>query len=141
MAGGETATALSALTEVGENQFWIFAMVELLGAIIISFFYNRALKYKRSVFTFGAVIAGGIILAIIVAYIVSAAFFNGLSNNFIMNPAVALMLQIFPTAGENFGEILGGIAQALSIYMILPMIGGVVGFYISDFTAKLSGEE
>ena len=51
------------------------------------------------------------------------------------------MFQIFPTAGESFGEIMGGVCQALSIYALLPMIGGVVGFYLSDFTSKLSGEE
>jgi hypothetical protein len=58
-----------------------------------------------------------------------------------MNPAVALMLQIFPTAGESFGEILGGICQALSVYAIFPMIGGVVGFYLSDFTSRLADEK
>jgi len=140
LAGGETAYDIPAMTAVGENQFWLFAAIEILGAIIIAFFYARALSYKRSVFTFAAVVTGGMVLAILVNYVASAAFLN-LNNNFIMNPAVAMMLQIFPTAGENFGEILGGICQALSLYAILPMIGGVVGFYLSDFTSKLSGEE
>lgn len=140
LAGGETAYDVPALTAVGENQFWLFAMVELLGAIIIAFFYARALKYKRSVFTFAAVVAGGIILTVVLGYVVSAAFL-GLNSNFIMNPAVAMMLQIFPTSGESFGEILGGICQALSIFAILPMAGGVVGFYLSDFASKLSDEE
>ena len=76
----------------------------------------------------------------IVSYVISAAFL-GLSSNFIVNPATALMFQIFPTSGENFGEIFGGICQALSIYAILPMVAGVLGFYISDFTARLSGEK
>lgn len=140
LAGGETAYDIPAITAVGENQFWLFAMVELLGAAIIAFFYARALHYKRSIFTFAAVVAGGIILAAVVNYVVSAAFL-GLNSNFIMNPAAALMLQIFPTAGESFGEILGGICQALSIFVLLPMIGGVIGFYLSDFTGKLSSEE
>ena len=115
-------------------------MVELLGAAIIAFFFARALQYKRSVFTFAAVVAGGLVVATLVGYVVSAAFL-GLNNNFIMNPAVAMMMQIFPTAGENFGEIFGGICQALSVFAIFPMIGGVIGFYLSDFTSKLSGEE
>lgn len=140
LAGGETAYELSAIAEIGEGKFWITVMVELIGAIIIAFFFARALKYKRSVFTFAATVAGGIILAILLGYVVSAAFL-GLSNNFIYNPALAMMLQIFPTAGENFGEVLGGICQALSAYALIPMIGGVIGFYLSDFTAKLSGEE
>ena len=58
-----------------------------------------------------------------------------------MNPAVAMMMQIFPTSGDSFGQILGGICQALSIFAILPMAGGVVGFYLSDFMGKLSDEE
>ena len=140
LAGGETAYAVPSMTAVGENQFWLFAFVELIGAIVIAFFFARALKYKRSVFTFGATVAGGMILAVLVGYIVSAAFL-GLNNNFIFNPAAALMFQIFPTAGENFGEILGGVCQALSIYALLPMLGGALGFYLADFTSRLSSEE
>ena len=140
LAGGETAYEIPAITAIGEGQFWLFTMVELLGAAIIAFFFARALKYKRSVFTFAAVVAGGLVAATLIGYVVSAAFL-GLNNNFIMNPAVAMMMQIFPTAGENFGEILGGICQALSVFAIFPMIGGVIGFYLSDFTSKLSGEE
>ncbi len=140
LAGGETAYDIPAVASVEEGQFWVFAMVELIGAIIIAFFAARALKYKRSVFTFAATIAGGIVIAVLVGYVVSAAFL-GLSNNFVMNPAVAMMMQIFPTSGDNFGQILGGICQALSIFAILPMAGGVVGFYLSDFMGKLSDEE
>ena len=140
LAGGETAYDIPAITALSENGFWPIAMIELLGAAIIAFFFARALKYKRSVFTFGAVVAGGTILAIVIGYVVSAAFL-GANNSFIMNPAVAMMLQIFPSSGDDFGQILGGICQALSLYAIIPMIGGAVGFYLSDFTSKLSSEE
>ena len=140
LTGGETAYDVPAMSAIGEGQFWIVAMIELMGAIIIGFFFARALKYKRSVFTFAVTITGGMIFAIVIGYVVSAAFLS-LSSNFIFNPAAALMFQIFPTAGESFGEIMGGVCQALSIYALLPMIGGVVGFYLSDFAAKLSAEE
>ncbi len=140
LAGGETATELQTLTAVGDGQFWVFAMVELLGAVIIAFMFARALKYKRSVFTFGATIAGGVVLAFFLGYIISGAFL-GLQNNFAFNPAVALMSQIFPTAGENFGEIMSGVCQALTIYVLFPAVGGVLGFYLSDFMGKLSSEE
>jgi glycerol uptake facilitator-like aquaporin len=140
LAGGETAMDMPAMAAIGENGFWLVAMVELVGAIIIGFFFARALKVRRSVFTFAAVVTGGILLAYFVAFIVSAAYL-GLNNNFVMNPAVALILQIFPTAGESFGEILGGICQALSIYAIFPMIGGVAGFYLSDFAGRIADEK
>ena len=140
LAGGEAAYDIPAMATIAEGNFWLVTMVELLGAAIIAFFYARALNYKRSIFTFAAVVAGGMAIAVLIGYVVSAAFLS-LSNNFVFNPAVALMMQIFPTAGDSFGEILGGICQALSIYAIFPMIGGVIGFYLSDFTSKLSGEE
>ena len=139
LAGGETAYDIPVITAVGEGQFLFFALIELIGAIIIAFFFARALSYKRSVFTFAAVTTGGIVLAVLLGYVISAAFL-GLNSNFIMNPAVAMMMQIFPTSGENFGEIIGGIFQALSIFALLPMVGGIIGFYLSDFTAKLSDE-
>ena len=140
LAGGESAYDVPAMAEIAEGKFWVIAFVELLGAAIISFFFTRALAYKRSVFTFAATVAGGISLAVVVGYVISAAFL-GANNNFIFNPAVALMMKIFPTAGENFGEILGGICQALSAYALLPMIGGVIGFYLADFTDKIASEE
>lgn len=139
LAGGETAMDVPAMSAIGEKGFWLVAMVEFVGAIIIAFFFARALAFKRSVFTFAAVVTGGILLAFIIGFIISAAYL-GLNNNMVLNPAVAIMLQIFPTAGESFGEILGGICQALSIYAIFPMLGGVIGFYLSDFTSRLAGE-
>lgn len=139
LAGGETAMDMSKMAEVAEGGFGIVALVEVVGAIIIAFFFARALSYKRSVFTFAAIVAGGIGLAMLVGYVISAAFL-GLNSNFVFNPAVAMMMQIFPTAGENFGEILGGICQALSIYFVLPAVGGVVGFYLAEFASRLSGE-
>lgn len=140
LAGGDSAYDVQGLTAITDGGFWPVALVELLGAVIIAFFFARALKYKRSVFTFGAVTAGGIVLAIIVGYVVSAAFL-GLSNNFIMNPAAAMMMNIFPTEAGSFGEVMGSILQALSAYAFIPMIGGVAGFYLSDFVGKLSAED
>ncbi|MDO4742009.1 MAG: aquaporin [Candidatus Saccharibacteria bacterium] len=141
LAGGEGTTAdLPALAAIVEGKFWVTAMIEFLGATIIAFSFVRALEYKRSIFTFAATIAGGLILAFITCFSVSY-FYLGLSGNFMLNPAVALMSQIFPTSGENFGEILGGICQALSVYALFPMLGGVLGFYLSDFTDKLTKAE
>jgi len=140
LAGGDTAYDMPAMAAVADGKFWVTAMTELLGGVIIAFFFARALKYKRSVFTFGAVVAGGMLLAILIGFVASQVF-NGLQNNYIYNPASALMFQIFPTTGENFGEIIAGVGQALAIYALFPAIGGVCGFYLSDFASKLSAEE
>lgn len=140
LRGGDSAYALPAMAEVAEGNFWLVTLIELLGATIIGFFFARALTYKRSVFTFAAIVAGGLCAAVLIGYVVSAAFV-GLSNNFIFNPATALMYQIFPVAGEDFGAIFGGICSALATYVLFPMIGGTLGFYLADFASKLAGEK
>ena len=140
LAGGESAYEIPTMSEIADGNFWIVALIELFGAVVIAFFFARALKYKRSVFTFAATVAGGMVLAVIAGYVISAAFFS-LNSNFIFNPAAALMYQIFPTVGDDFGQIIGGIGQALAVYALFPMVGGVCGFYLSDFTSKLAGEE
>ncbi len=140
LRGGDTAYAMPIMAEIAEGNFWLVTIIELIGAFIIGFFYARALAYKRSVFTFAAVATGGICAAVLIGFVVSAAFV-GLSENFIFNPAIALMYQIFPAAGENFGEVFGGICSALATYALFPMAGGVIGFYLSDFAAKLVGKE
>lgn len=141
IAGGDTAYPVPSMTAIAEGGFWPLAMIEALGAVILGFFFARALAYKRSVFTFAFIIAGGLALAILFGFVICQAYL-GLqgTGNFVFNPATALMLQIFPTAGENFGEVVGGVLQALSAFAFIPMIGGIVGFYLSDVTSRLSGE-
>lgn len=141
VTGGEAASyAVPTMAQVAEGTFGLVSIVEFTGAILLGFFFSRALAYKRSVFTFAAVVAGGFAAATLIGYIVSYAFL-GLSNNFVFNPAVAMAYQIFPTAGANFGEIFGGICSALATYAIFPAIGGVAGFYLADFASALSSEE
>ena len=135
LAGGELAE-LPAMAAI--DNFWVVAMIELLGAVIIGFFFARAQQYKRSALTFASVIGGSVLIAFVIVLMVSN--YCSLSNNFILNPAMALMFQILPTSGETAGELLGGIGLALLTYMVFPMIGGVLGFYISDIAGKLKGE-
>lgn len=137
--GDSEMASLPVMAAVEEGQFWVVTMVEFLGATIIGFSFARALAYKRSALTFAAVVAGGTALAFLIAIVVSSNFL-GLQNNFVLNPAVAIMYGILPSAGDTFGQLLGDIALALCTYVIFPMLGGVLGFWIADFAAKLSGE-
>ena len=139
LAGG-AASDLAAMAEIADGGFLSVAFVEFLGAIIIGFAFCRAYAYRKKPATFALVAAGGVIAAILVAHIISAVFLS-LSENFLMNPAIALMYQIIPTTGESFVEILLGIAQGLGAYVAFPMIGGVIGFFASDLTSKLAVEE
>ena len=138
---GDSATELPVMTELTGDTVWQNIFIELVGAIIIGFFATRAQAYKspRGVFTFAAIVAGGIMMAILFGIVVSGNFFN-LQNNFAMNPAIAIMHQIFPTSAENFGALAGSIALAGATYILIPMVGGVIGSFLSDASSKLAEE-
>lgn len=137
--GSETTAELPMMTEVAGETFWAVALVELMGAMIIAFCFARAMRYARkSPLTFAMTVTSGITLAVILGIVISQSFFM-LTNSFIFNPAVALMYQILPTAAENVGELMGLAGMALAAYVVLPMIGGVLGFYLSELMTRLSG--
>ena len=128
------------MAEVADGQFWLVTMIEFVGAIMIAFFFARALAYKRSTFTFAAIYGGGVCVTLLFVIVISSTYLS-LQNNFMLNPAAALMYQILPAGGENFGEIFGAICSALLTYVIFPILGGVIGFYLADFSARLAGEK
>lgn len=135
-SGSESAT-LPTMAKIEDGKFWTVTLIEFTGAGIIGFFFARALAYKRSALTFAAVVGGGVTIAVLFAIVISSNFL-GLQNNFILNPAAAIMYQILPTSGE-VGQLLGNIAMALATYVIFPMLGGILGFTIADVSARLSG--
>lgn len=137
---GDGAYELPVMAEVEDGQFWIVTMIEFVGAIMIAFFFARAMAYKKSPLTFAAIVGTGVSVALLFAIVISSNFLN-LQNNFALNPAVALMYQIMPTGADNFGELLGEASLALLTYWIFPLVGGVLGFWLSDLSAKLVGEK
>lgn len=135
-----TADSVKATTE-GFSFFWAFTMLEFIGAMIIAFFYARALDYKRGAFTFAAVVAGGVFLATLFAVVTCNNFLGVQENVFIMNPAAAFMYGLLPTSADGFDGLMGQLMPMLVTYVIFPIFGGILGFYISDFANKLSGKE
>lgn len=142
MGGGEGASELPTMTGLEDSTIWSCIFIELVGAIIIGYFFTRAQAYRspRGAFTYAAMIAGGTMIAILFGIVISGNFLS-LQNNFAMNPAVAIMYQIFPTTAENFGALMGQIALAGATYIVIPMVGGIIGSFLSDASSKLSGEE
>lgn len=135
-----TQSELPVMGEVTGETFWTVALVEMLGALFMGFFFARALQYKRSALTFATVIASGLTFAVIVGIVVSQSFFEFTGTTFVYNPAIALMYQILPSAADSFGQLMGGICLALLTYVIFPMIGGIIGFTISDVASRFKGE-
>lgn len=133
-----TVGELPMMEEVTGETFWVVALVELLGAVIIAFCFARTLRYvRKNPLTFAFAIAGAMTLVIVVATIIANGYF-GLADSFIFNPAAALMYQILPTTADGIGELLGMAGLALAAYVVFPMVGGVIGFYIADVATKLS---
>lgn len=138
--GSGTTSELPIMTEVTGTTFWSVALVELLGAIVIAFCYARALRYgRKSPLTFALAVTSGITLAIIFGIVIAQSFF-GLQSSFVFNPVVALMYQILPTAADNFGELAQLAGLAAAAYIIFPIIGGIIGFFVSDIMTRLAGE-
>ena len=138
--GSGTEAELPVMGEISGEVFWAVALVELVGAFIIGFGFVRALQYKRSAISFAFTVTSAITLAIIVGIVVSQNFFEFTETTFIYNPAVALMYQILPSAADSFGQLVGNACLALLAYAVFPMIGGVIGFCISDIASKFNGE-
>ena len=136
-----TATSeLTAATE-GFSFFWIVTMLEFVGAIILAFFFARALVYKRSAFTFAATVATGVFIAMLFAVVISSSYLGVQDNIFVLNPATAFMYGLLPGSAEGFDALMNALMPMLVTYVVFPLLGGVVGFYLSDFISKLSGKE
>ncbi|MBR1802303.1 aquaporin [Candidatus Saccharibacteria bacterium] len=140
-AGGD-AVELTTMTALENETLWTNIFIEFLGSAILGFFFCRAQSYKtaKGAFTYAALVAGGLTLAVLFSVVISSNYVS-LSNNFALNPAIAIMEQIFPTTADGFGELIGAVAQSALVYIIVPMLGAAVGFAVADASKKLAGEE
>ena len=116
-------------------------LIEFVGVFTVAFFFNRAQEYnhKKSAFTYAAIIAGGVTLAVLFCLILSDSFFK-LRNNFILNPAIAIMYQIFPTSAEKFDALMGTVALESLIHIITPLVAGILAFFVADVAKALSDD-
>ena len=139
---GETKVDLPALTAVETSNLWKLFAVEFLGVFTLAFFFNRAQEYKsrRNAFTYAAIIGGGMVLAVLFAIVMSSNFFK-ISNNFILNPAVAIMYQIFPTSAENFGTLISKVGLEILVFILAPIVASVLAFFIGDIATTLADED
>ena len=139
ISAGGAATELPKMAEVASEDFWVVSMVEFFGAALLGYVFCRAQDYKKNPLAIAAIIGTGACTVYLFVVLISSSFL-GLQNNFMINPAIALMYQILPTGGENFGELFGQTMLALCTYCIFPMVGAVIGFTFSDIAKKLVGE-
>ena len=140
LPGLSPATDLTAGTE-GFEWFWIITMIEFAGAIVLAFFFARALLHKRSAFTFAAIVACGVFIAMLFAVVINNTYLGIEDNTFVLNPATAFMYGLLPSSADGFDALMNALMPMLVTYVAFPFIGGILGFYLSDFIEMLSGRE
>ena len=137
--GSGTTYELPMMTEVVGETFWAVALVELLGAVILAFFFARALGFSRkNPLAFAFLMTSGLTLVTVLGTVIAQNYFGFGENTFIFNPAAALMYQVIPTTADGFGELAAMAGLALASYVVIPMVGGILGFWISDISTRLS---
>lgn len=116
-AEGQAAAALFQANALPAGKEWYIFFAELLGAAVLGLAYANALREKRDRVASALTVGLGYFVALLLA--ASAAAF--VSGSAVINPAVALSL------GALKWEL-----WPLSVYILAPVIGGVVGFVLHD---------
>lgn len=139
--GSGSSYELPMMVEIAGESFWMVALVELMGAMILAFCFARAIRYaKKSPLAFGMTIASAVTLITIFGIVITQSYFGFTGTAFMYNPAIALMYQILPTAVDGLGEFASLAGMALAGYVIFPVIGGILGFFISELATRLAGK-
>ena len=115
---GQAAPSLFSAPAIAEGKEWVILAAELLGSVVLAFAVAAGIRRSRvgdlqHAFTYGA----GLYVAILLAG--TAA--NYVGSSAILNPAVAGSLQALKFE-----------LWPLLIYVVTPLVGGVLGFALSD---------
>lgn len=114
---GATAPTLFKAAVLPKGHNWAIFFSELLGAGILTFAAAHGLRQKLGKFNQAFTYGGGMLLALLFAY-TTASYFSATA---ILNPALALSVQAL---SWNWA--------VLGIYVLGPIVGGLVGFYLHD---------
>ncbi|MBR6810812.1 aquaporin, partial [Candidatus Saccharibacteria bacterium] len=136
-----TATGDLVAANADYSFFWAVTMVEFIGAIIIAFFFARAQRVKENKVAFAITVSAGVFVAMLLAVVINSNFFGQQSNTFVLNPAVGMMYGIFPASAEGVDSLMNALMPMLVTYVIFPIFGGVLGFYLSDFANLMEGKD
>lgn len=121
-AFGQTAPSLFSAPAIAEGKEWVVLAAELLGSVILAFGVAAALRNRSDIahaFTYAGVLYVGLLLA------GTAASYVGTSA--ILNPALAGSLQALKFE-----------LWPVLVYVITPIVGGVLGFALSDLVQNES---
>ena len=117
MQFGQQAPELFSALDVAKGQEWLVLAAELLGTTVLAFSVASSLRLVRDKFSAAFTYGGGMFVALLLAG--SAATYVG--GTAVLNPAVAASLQAIKWE-----------LWPLMIYVLTPLVGGVLGFALND---------
>lgn len=112
------APALFQAAELPVDKQWYVFFAELIGTVILGFAIANALKVVKGDRITASLTAG---LGIFVALLFAASAASYVGGSAIINPAVALSLQALKWE-----------MWPLAVYVLAPVVGGIVGFILYD---------
>ncbi|MBC7943630.1 aquaporin [Candidatus Saccharibacteria bacterium] len=115
--GQQAAASLFHATALPAGKEWYIFFAELLGTTILGFALANALRERKD--RVASALTGG--LGIFVALLVAASAAAYVGGSAILNPAAALSLQALKWE-----------LWPLAVYVLAPVIGGIVGFILND---------
>jgi aquaporin Z len=125
-AYGQTATTLFHANALPAGKEWYIFFSELIGTLVLGYALATAGRIRRDRVASALTVGFGIFVALLLA--ASAAAYVG--GSAIINPAVALSLQALKWD-----------LWPLAVYVLAPMIGGVIGFILYDVLKTTPEEE
>jgi aquaporin Z len=115
------AVTLFQANAIPEGKEWLIFFAELIGTAVLGFVIARALSFKKNPVA-SALTAG---LGIFVALLLAASAAAYLGGSAILNPAVALSLQVVDW--KSWWTL-----WPLGVYILAPVLGAVIGFIVHD---------
>lgn len=129
VSGGSQGPQLFTLQALPAGKEWFVFAAEIIGMLIIGLFLARALASRRSVVEK----AIGMGMAIFVGAVVASSAASFIEGVTVLNPAFLTTLQAF--SGEGIKETW---AWIVSVYIVAPLIGGVIGFTLGNLLTDKS---
>lgn len=124
---GQSAPQLFKTAAIPHGKEWTLLFAELLGTVILGFAYASMLRNVRDRVAGALTLGGSYFLALVIAGTVATYVSAGI----ILNPATAISLQAL-----NLSSI-----WPVAIYVVVSLIGGVLGFALHDLLANNSAED
>lgn len=117
---GQTAPEIYHAAALPDHHQWLVLFAELVGTAILAFVVASAVSEKRKSLTTAFTYGLGMLVALIVAAAATASLATQGTGVTFLNPAVAVGAQMFADGVASW--------WAAFVWLIVPLVGGVVGF-------------